>query len=111
MWNDEKQRRLSKKKPNISRINATEARQYFGKVIQRAHSGDEHFVVEKNGLPVVVILSISDYEEMHKTVTLQNLQELNRYLNKKANEMELTEEELTSRVEETKKKIFEELYG
>ena len=31
--------------------------------------------------------------------------------NKKANEMGLTEEELTSKVEETKKEIFKELYG
>ena len=95
----------------MSKINATEARQYFGKVIQRANSGDEHLVVEKNGLPVVVILSIKDYEEMRKAAALQNLQELNRSLNKKASEMGLTEEELEKKVEETKREIFEELYG
>jgi prevent-host-death family protein len=95
----------------VSKINATEARQCFGKVIQRAHSGSEHLIVEKNGLPVVVILSIKDYEEMRQKAALQNLQELNRSLSRKANVLGLTEEKLASEVEETKKEIFEELYG
>ena len=99
------------KKTNMSKINATEARQYFGKVIQRAYSGDEHLVVEKNGLPVVVILSIKDYEEMRKATALQNLQELNKSLNRKAQKIGLTEEELEKRVEETERGIFKELYG
>ena len=99
------------KKTNMSKINATEARQYFGKVIQRAYSGDEHLVVEKNGLPVVVILSIKDYEEMRQAAALQNLQELNRSLNRKASALGLTEEELAEEVEGTKRDIFEELYG
>lgn len=98
-------------KKNMSKINATEARQYFGKVIQRAYSGDEHLIVEKNGLPVVVILSIKDYYEMRKAAALQNLQELNRSLNRKAHEIGLTEGELAEKVEATKREIFEELYG
>jgi len=98
-------------KQKLNKISASEARQYFGRVIQRAYIGSEHLVVEKNGLPVVVILPISDYEEMRKTIALQNLQELNKALNRKANVLGLTEEELASKVEETKKEIFEELYG
>jgi len=102
---------MNGKKQKLSKISASEARQYFGKVIQRAYSGLEHLVVEKNGLPVVAILSFRDYEEMCQKAALQNLFELNKALNKKANEMGLTEEELTSKVEETKKEIFKELYG
>lgn len=102
---------MKQKKQKLSKIKATEVRQYFGKVIQRAYMNSEHLVVEKNGLPVVVILPISDYEEMRQKAGLQNLSELNRALNRKANEMGLTEEELNKKVEETKKEIFEELYG
>jgi prevent-host-death family protein len=105
------ERKVNGKKSNMSKINATEARQYFGKVIQRAYSGNEHLVIEKNGLPVVVILSIKEYEEMRRAMALQNLQELNRTLNRKAHEIGLTEEELEKKVEETKMKIFQELYG
>jgi prevent-host-death family protein len=105
------ERKVNGKKSNMSKINATEARQYFGKVIQRVYSGDEHLLVEKNGQPVVVILSIKEYEEMRKAAALQNLQELNRSLNRKACETGLTEEKLEKKMEETKIKIFEELYG
>jgi prevent-host-death family protein len=95
----------------MSKVNATEARQHFGKLIQRAYSGGEHLVVEKNDLPVVVILSVKDYEELRKTAALQNLQELNRSLSKEAKAQGLTPEMLEERVEETKREIFEELYG
>ena len=63
---------MSHGKPTMSKINATEARQQFGKVIQRAYSGDEHLVIEKNGLPVVVVLSIHEYEKMRQAAALHN---------------------------------------
>ena len=70
VWEEKK---VNGKKPNMSKINATEARQYFGKIIQRAYLGSEHLIIEKNGLPVVVILSFKDYEDMRKAMALQNL--------------------------------------
>lgn len=99
------------KKPVMSKINATEARQKFGNVIQRAFRGDEHFVVEKNGLPVVVILSVQEYEDLRQAAALQNLDALGRSLGKKATAEGLTFEDINEQVEETKEEIFEELYG
>lgn len=102
---------MVQKKPTLSKINATEARQNFGKVIQRAYSGGEHLVVEKNDLPVVVILSVNEYEQMRQNAALQNLRELNQALNRQAKAQGLTPEKLEEKVEETKQEIYQELYG
>lgn len=102
---------MIQRKPTMSKVNATEVRQHFGKVIQRAYSGGEHLVVEKNDLPVVVILSVKDYEELRQKAALQNLQELNRSLSRQAKAQGLTPEKLEVKVEETKREIFEQLYG
>jgi prevent-host-death family protein len=58
--------------PAMARIKATAARQSFGEVIRRAVVEGEQFMVEKNGLPVVVILSVRDYEGMRKAAAQQN---------------------------------------
>ncbi len=68
-------------------------------------------MVEKNDLPVVVILSVKDYEELRQIAALQNLQELNRSLSKQAKAQSLTPEKLEEKIEQTKREIFEELYG
>lgn len=97
--------------PEMSKIKATEARQSFGDVIKRSVIEGEQFVVEKNGLPVVVILSIRDYEEMRKAAALQNLRELNRAANRAALAQDLTPEKLDEEIEETKARLFQERYG
>jgi prevent-host-death family protein len=45
-------------------VNATEAKTRFGEMIKRAYSNDEHLVVKKSGIPVVVIVPIQDYEQL-----------------------------------------------
>ena len=102
---------MIERKPTMTKISATEVRQHFGKVIQRAYSRGEHLVVEKNDLPVVVILSIKDYEDLRQKAALQNLEELSRSLSRQVKVQGLTPEKLEDRVEETKREIFEELYG
>ena len=102
---------MPQKNPIMNRINATEARQHFGKVIQRAYVGNEHLVVEKNNLPVVVILSVQDYEKMRQAAALHNLEELNRALNREAKAQGLTPEALDREIKEIKSQIFQELYG
>ena len=47
----------------IATISATEAKNRFGDMIRRAYRGQEHIIVERGGIPVVVILPISDYEQ------------------------------------------------
>jgi len=52
------------KKHRIRMVTATEAKNRFGKIIKRAYSNDEHVVVKKSGIPVVVIVPIQDYEQL-----------------------------------------------
>ena len=102
---------VSQRKHVLSRINATDARQFFGDVIKRAFAGGEHLVVEKNDLPVVVIVPINDYEQMQEAMALQNLRELGGALNAKVRTQKLTPEELDQQIEETKKRLYKERYG
>jgi prevent-host-death family protein len=102
---------VAEKRRMMSKVNATEARQHFGKLIQRAYSGGEHLVVEKNDLPVVVILSVKDYEELRQIAALQNLQNLSRSLSGEAKAQSLTPEKLEEKIEQTNREIFQELYG
>ena len=43
-------------------IPATKVGRNFGEVIQRINSGEEHVVVEEDGLPVVAIISVAEYQ-------------------------------------------------
>jgi prevent-host-death family protein len=44
-------------------IPATVAHRKFGELVRRAFSG-EHFIVEKDGLPVVAIISMTEYKQL-----------------------------------------------
>lgn len=52
------------KKRMVRMVTATEAKNRFGKIIKRAYSNDEHLIVERGGIPVVVIVPIQDYEQL-----------------------------------------------
>ena len=43
------------------KITAVAARTQFGQIIDRAVDHDERFLVERNGEPVVLILSVTDF--------------------------------------------------
>lgn len=99
------------RKPLVSVVDATEARQNFGQIIKRAYGGQEHLLIEKNGLPVVVILSVSDYQELRRAAAMQNLEELGQALGSQARARGLTPETLLQEEERIKREVFEELYG
>jgi prevent-host-death family protein len=46
------------------RITATEARVHFGEVYRRVTENDETIIIERNGKPGAVILSIDAYEAL-----------------------------------------------
>ena len=48
----------------VRMVSATEAKNRFGAIIKRAYAGDEHLIVERGGIPVVVIVPIQDYERL-----------------------------------------------
>jgi len=89
-------------------ISATDARIRFGEVIRRAYSGQEHLVVEKDGIPVVVILSVPDYEEMRTELKLQRFERVSRAAGRDAEKQGLSEEALERELDEIRAQIYSE---
>lgn len=48
-------------------ISATQARIHFGELIQQVHAHRKRFVIEKDGLAVMVLLSVAEYAELQHT--------------------------------------------
>jgi prevent-host-death family protein len=59
---------------NVLRM--TELHRQLGQVIRKVALSDEHFVVEKGGLPVAVMLSMSEYERLIKAWKRYNYEQL-----------------------------------
>ena len=47
-------------------LHMTELHRQLGQVIRKVALSDEHFVVEKGGLPVAVMLSMPEYDRLLK---------------------------------------------
>lgn len=101
-------------------IPATKIHRNFADVIRRTHSGREHFIVEKDGLPVVAIISMQDYErlvqereqaERDKQERVKQFREAARAIGEEVAKSGLSEEELMAHLEEVKERIYEEYYG
>jgi prevent-host-death family protein len=102
---------MSVRKEMTSVLSATEARIHFGEVIKRAYLGGEHLVVERDGIPVVVILSFPDYERLMKQVKLARFERLSLAAGLEAERQGLTEERLEAEMERIKEQLYEETYG
>ncbi|MEZ4672592.1 MAG: type II toxin-antitoxin system prevent-host-death family antitoxin [Anaerolineae bacterium] len=97
-------------------IPATTAQRQFGDLIRRTYSGKEHFIVEKDGLPVVVILSLAEYEQLmseHKERRrrLNIFQSSARTIGEEVERQGLSEEEMEAELEESKRQVYEKHYG
>jgi len=101
-------------------IPATTAHRNFGDLIKRAFSGKEHFIVEKDGLPVVAILSIREYEalvqtqdedEQKREVRNKRFEEIVRPFGEELERQGITEEELDAKVEQVRQRLFEQKHG
>ena len=99
---------MKRKDPMLHTISATDARIRFGEVIRRAYSGQEHLVVEKDGIPVVVILSVPDYEEMRTELKLQRFERVSRAAGRDAEKQGLSEEALERELDEIRAQIYSE---
>lgn len=58
--------------PNIQVVTATEAKNRFGDILKRVYQRDEHLVVERDGIPVAVIVPIQDYGTMTPKMEAQD---------------------------------------
>jgi len=92
-------------------ISATQARIHFGEVIRRAYIGQEPVVVEKDGIPVVVILSFPSYEQLLKELKLARFERLSRAAGMDAERQGLSEERLEQEMEEIRSRRYQETYG
>ncbi len=92
-------------------VGAAEARNNLGKLLNRVHSGEEHVVIEKLGIPVAAVINMDDYEHYRRLLAQEHLQELGRALGREAKRQGLTEEELIEEMEKDRRAVYEELYG
>jgi len=87
-----------------STISATQARVHFGEVIKRAYISQEPVVVEKDGIPVVVVLSFPHYEQLLQELKLARFERLSRQAGLEAERQGLTEERLAQEMEEIRER-------
>ena len=88
-------------------LSATEARAHFGQVIQNACEGNEHVIVERDGIPVIAMLPISEH---HRLIKIGHFERLAYTFGSKAEAWNLTEEALAEEMEAIKRETFEERY-
>ncbi len=50
-------------KASVGRLPLTKARINLGAIIRRVHNKKEHFILEKDGIPVAAILDVDEYED------------------------------------------------
>ena len=48
---------------NVNRLPITQARINLGQIARRAHNGREYFILEKDGIPVIGIMSADELED------------------------------------------------
>ena len=95
----------------ISTISATQARVHFGEVIKRAYVSQEPVVVEKDGIPVVVVLSFPYYEQLLQELKLARFERLSRMAGLEAERQGLTEEQLEQEIEGIRGRLHHETYS
>ena len=61
-------------------VHMTELHRQLGQVIRKVALSDEHFVVEKGGLPVAVMLSMPEYDRLIKEWKRNRFEQLSLHL-------------------------------
>jgi len=95
----------------VQTVTATWARTHFGKIIRNAVTTGERFVVERDSIPSVVILSVSEYERLQQQAAWSRFYELSRRAGLEAEEEGLAEAEIQAEIEAIKHQVYVERYG
>ena len=103
-------------KPQRVTLRSTEVQRNFREVVNRAGSGHEHIVVERDGLPVIVMLSVAEYtllmrEREQRQERLKKFEATARWIGEEIERSGLSEEQVLSQLEETQRQVYEERYG
>jgi len=109
---------MSEQKSTAVTVPATDVHRNFGELLRRAFTGQEHFIVEKDGLPVVVIISKAEYDSLmaeheaqDKARRLKEFRENARAIGEEIEKLGLTEEDVMAKVDEVRQQLYEERYG
>jgi prevent-host-death family protein len=111
---------MSSQKSTPVTIPATEVRRNLGNILKRTFTGREHFIIEREGFPVAVLLSMQEYDDLMKDHEEREKQrenrrrefhELVRPFGEEVERQGLTEEDIDRIVEETRQRLYEEKHG
>jgi prevent-host-death family protein len=96
-------------------MRSTDVQRSFRSVVNRAASGEEHIIVERDGLPVIVILSVAEYELlMHEheanQVRQKQLERIARSIGQQMAEAGLSESDVIEGMEATRAALYAERY-
>ena len=94
-------------------IPATKAHRKFGELIRRVYSGEEHFVVEKDGLPVAAIISMEEYRQFmaKQAENISRFENAARQIGEEIARQELTEEDIEAQVESVRQRLHNERHA
>jgi prevent-host-death family protein len=92
-------------------ITATDARVHFGEVMRRAIVSRAPIVVEEDGIPTVVILSLAEYEQLLRDSRLGRFARASRASGVEAEAQGLTEETVEAEMEAIRGQVHRERYG
>jgi prevent-host-death family protein len=107
-------------KPKRVTVRSTDVQRNFRDVVNRAGSGREHIIVERDGLPVIAIISMAEYEalikerEQRENETEQRLKRFEQAARSIGEEMArkgLSEEDVLAQLEETRAEVYQKHYG
>ena len=92
-------------------VAATWARTNFGQLMREVVRTREPFIVERDNIPTVVILSVPEYEQLQRQAAWYRFYELSRQAGLEAEEEGLTEEDIQAEIEVIKRQVYSERYG
>lgn len=95
----------------VQTVAATWARTNFGQLMREVVRTKGRFIVERDGMPAVVILSVSEYEQLQRQAAWNRFYELSRQAGLEAEEEGRTEEDIQAEIEVIKRQVYSERYG
>lgn len=106
---------LPQKTPQVT-LRSTEVQRNFREVVNRAGSGHEHIIVERDGLPVIVMISVAEYqflmrEREQREERLKKFEAAARRIGQEIERRGLSEEEALAQLKDTQQQTYEDQYG
>jgi prevent-host-death family protein len=97
-------------------LRSTDVQRNFREVVNRAGSGHEHIIVERDGLPIIVMISLAEYqllmhEREQREERLKKFEASARRIGQEIERRGLSEDEALAQLEETKQEVYDEHYG